>query len=82
MNTPHTPPNRWEAKFGSRRRAIDKALLAEAERQISAQEHARSPQDSRWGSEAAQTPKTPERASWLASEARSRIARAFGRAPS
>ena len=82
MNTPHTPPNGWEAKFGSRRRAIDKTLLAECERQIAAQERARSPQDGRWTSETAQAPKTPEQASWLASEARNRIAKAFGRAPS
>jgi hypothetical protein len=81
MNTPHAPPNGWEAKFGSRRRAIDKALLAECERQIAAQEHARSPQDGRWGPEAAQAPKTSEQASWLASEARNRIAKAFGRTP-
>jgi hypothetical protein len=73
--------NNWEKTFGARRRAIDKALLAECERQIAAQKHARSPQDGRWTSEAAQTPKTPERASWLASEARDRIAKAFGRAP-
>jgi hypothetical protein len=82
MNTPHAPPNGWEAKFGSRRRAIDKALLAECERQIAAQERAKTPQDGRWTSEAAQAPETPEQASWLASEARDRIARAFGRAPS
>jgi hypothetical protein len=71
----------WEKTFGARRRAIDKALLAECERQIAAQEHARSPQDGRWTSEAAQAPKNPEQASWLASEARDRIAKAFGRAP-
>jgi propanediol dehydratase small subunit len=34
MNTPHAPPSGWEAKFGCRRRAIDRALLAECERQI------------------------------------------------
>jgi hypothetical protein len=76
MNTPHTPPNGWEAKFGSRRRAIDKTLLAECERQIAAQERAKTPQDCRPAAE------TPEQASWLASEARDRIARTFGRAPS
>jgi hypothetical protein len=71
--------NEWEKTYGARRRAIDKALLAEVERQISAQEHARSPQDGRWNSETAQAPKPPEQASWLASEARNRIAKAFGR---
>jgi hypothetical protein len=74
MNTPHAPPNGWEAKFGCRRRAIDRALLAECERAIN---EPSKPQDGRWGSPA---PKTPEQASWLASEARERIARAFGRA--
>jgi hypothetical protein len=38
MNTPHAPPSGWEAKFGCRRRAIDKALLAECERQIAREE--------------------------------------------
>ena len=74
--------NGWEKTFGARRRAIDRALLAECERQIAAQERAKTPQDGRWTSEAAQAPKNPEQASWLASEARDRIARAFGRAPS
>jgi hypothetical protein len=69
----------WEQRFGARRRALDRALLAECERQIAAQERAKAPQDCR---PAAQTPETPERAFWLASEARGRIARAFGRAPS
>jgi hypothetical protein len=72
----------WEQRFGARRRAIDRALLAECERQITAQERAKAPQDCRFDPPAAQTPETPERAFWLASEARSRIARAFGRAPS
>jgi hypothetical protein len=75
MNTPHAPPNGWEAKFGCRRRAIDKALLAECERQIAAQDGHSTPK-------ATQCPKTPERASWLDDDARLQIAKAFGRAPS
>jgi hypothetical protein len=37
--------NAWEKEFGAKRRAIDRALLAECERQIAAQ--ARLPQDAR-----------------------------------
>jgi hypothetical protein len=73
--------NQWEKTYGARRRAIDKALLAEAERQITAQEHATLAQDDRLASEASQAPKTPERASWLNEDARQRVAKAFGRAP-
>jgi hypothetical protein len=29
------PKNDWQARFGAKRRAIDRAVLAEAERQIS-----------------------------------------------
>ena len=32
--------NTWQARFGAKRRAIDKALLAEAERAIGAEEKA------------------------------------------
>ena len=69
--------NHWEMHYGARRRELDRALLAEAEAAINATPE---PQDGRCGSDATQTPKTPEQASWLASEARERIARAFGRA--
>ena len=31
----------WQARYGARRRAIDRALLAECERQIEADERAR-----------------------------------------
>jgi hypothetical protein len=72
----------WEQRFGARRRAIDRALLAECERQTAAQERAKAPQDCRFDPPATQTPETPERASWLDQMARHRIARAFGRAPS
>jgi hypothetical protein len=71
--------NTWEQRFGAKRRAIDHALLAAAERAVN---EPSKPQDGRWGSETAQAPKTPEQASWLPSEARNRIAKAFGRAPS
>jgi hypothetical protein len=81
MNTPHAPPNGWEAKFGARRRAIDRELLAEVERQITAQERATLAQNGRLASEATQTPKAIELASSLNSDQRTRIARAFGRAP-
>jgi hypothetical protein len=69
--------NEWEKAFGARRRAIDRALLAEAEAAINLTPE---PEGSRLTSEATQAPKTPEQASWLASEARNRIAKAFGRA--
>jgi hypothetical protein len=32
--------NQWEARYGARRRAIDKKLLAEVERQIAEEERA------------------------------------------
>ena len=38
MNTPHAPPSGWEAKFGSRRREIDKKILQTLERQIAREE--------------------------------------------
>ena len=70
----------WEQRFGARRRAIDRALLAECERQIAAQERATSPQDGRWGS----APPDPETAAdgqraRLDQAARTAIACAFGR---
>jgi hypothetical protein len=66
--------NGWEKAFGARRRAIDRSLLVECERQIAAQEHATLAQDARWGPKAIHTP--PER---LDQAARAAIARAFGR---
>lgn len=35
----------WETKFGARRRAIDRQLLADAERAIAAEERAAPPAD-------------------------------------
>jgi hypothetical protein len=60
-----TDPNSWEQRYGVKRRAIDRALLAEAERALD------EPQDA-----PQQTPK----AIGLNSDQRARIARAFGRA--
>jgi hypothetical protein len=77
MTTPHQ--DSWLARYGAQRREIDRKILAaleaqiaKEERQISAQEHVRSPQDGR----STQTP--PER---LDQTARAAIARAFGRPP-
>jgi hypothetical protein len=81
--------NEWEKAFGARRRAIDRALLAECEKQIAAQEHARAPQDGLLAPNIRQSPKpkehTPTPATnprTLDATARAAIARAFGRAPS
>jgi hypothetical protein len=80
--------NEWEKTYGARRRAIDRKLLAEVERQITAQERATLAQDARLTSTLRQSPKTPEHnptpastPSTLDEIARNRIAKAFGRAP-
>jgi hypothetical protein len=65
------PVNTWAQRFGAKRAAIDRALLAECERALD------EPQDA---SKATQTPKTIELASSLNDDQRARIARAFGRA--
>lgn len=59
--------NSWASRFGAKRRAIDKAILAAAERQIALEE--------------AQTAPEAKRPSAAISEpsARDRIAAAFGR---
>jgi hypothetical protein len=59
--------NNWQARYGARRRQIDRALLAEAERALGA-----FPEP--------QTPKITERPSALDQDAHARIAQAFGRA--
>jgi hypothetical protein len=64
-------PNQWEALYGEKRRAIDRALLAECENALDEPQAA---------SKATQTPKAIELASSLNSDQRTRIARAFGRA--
>jgi hypothetical protein len=81
--------NMWEQRFGAKRRAIDHTLLAECERQIAAQEHARAPQGGLFASKTTQAPKTPDNSPTVANNphtldatARAAIARAFGRAPS
>ena len=81
------PRNDWQALYGKRRREIDRAILAEAERQIAAQERATLAQDRHLASEGVKCPKTSKRPSAAASaprtldsEARNAIARAFGRA--
>jgi hypothetical protein len=66
----------WEQRFGARRRAIDRKILAEAEREISAQERATLPPDARLTTKAIQTPPDPAR---LDQAARTAIALAFGR---
>jgi hypothetical protein len=71
----------WQARYGTRRRQIDRALLAELERQISSPGNATPPQDVNFASTATRTPKTQEQASWLDRLARNRIAQAFGRPP-
>ena len=78
---PH--PNEWEARYGAKRRQIDRELLAECERTLEAP---KMPEDRHLASEDARRPKTPERASTAAERpasldlaARERIARAFGR---
>ena len=63
--------NDWQARFGAKRRAIDRALLAECERAIGLEESA-----------GLHTAKTSQRPSAAVSERigpRSPIARAFGR---
>jgi hypothetical protein len=66
--------NTWEQRFGAKRRAIDRALLAECENALG------EPQANHPASKATQTPKAIELASSLNSDQRTRIARAFGRA--
>ena len=56
----------WQKMFGSRRAAIDRALLASMEREIANEERLRAKQA------AAELKETPE-------QRRQRIARAFGR---
>jgi hypothetical protein len=63
--------NMWEQRFGAKRRAIDRALLAECENALGEPQAA---------SKSTQTPKAIELASSLNSDQRTRIARAFGRA--
>ena len=62
--------NSWAARYGRRRRAIDKAILQEAERRLEAEEKAARP-----------IPDTinPRRPIALNGEEINRIARAFGR---
>jgi hypothetical protein len=62
--------NDWQTRFGAKRRAIDRALLAECERAIGLEEKS-----------APQQPKTetPPSAANSGLSERDRIARAFGR---
>jgi hypothetical protein len=66
----------WASRFALKRRAIDRALLAECERRIAAEERAQKPQDGPRGAEATQTPPKPDLAAYDPAAA---IARAFGR---
>lgn len=61
----------WQKRFGAKRRVIDRAILAECERQIAREAQGPASTDSR-----SRTPPQPET---TASEARAAIARAFGR---
>ena len=68
--------NQWEARYGARRRAIDRALLAEAEAAIGLEENARPHSAAPKWIQA----EMREQISFEDSE-RQRIARAFGRPP-
>jgi hypothetical protein len=61
--------NDWLSRFGAKRRAIDRALLAEAERAIGLEE--------RGGLHTAKTSQRPSAA--VSDDPRAAIARAFGR---
>ena len=70
--------NDWQKRFGAARRAIDRAILAECERRIAAEDR----QATETGSGRPRTDfrrQTPAEPETGASEARSAIARAFGR---
>ena len=62
--------NEWGTRYGKKRRALDRKLLAEAEAQIP------SPDDA-----APRMPKPPERPTTLDRNMRLTIAKAFGRPP-
>lgn len=68
--------NDWQLKFGAKRRAIDRALLAECERQIALEMACGDGAGAPKANSGCQTPPQSETA---ASEARNAIARAFGR---
>lgn len=68
--------NDWQKRFGAKRRAIDKAILAECERQIALEERRG---DGAGGPKADSRSPTPPKPGTAASEARNAIARAFGR---
>ena len=78
-----TAVNEWQARYGQKRRAIDRALLAECERQIAREECAlgelQNSQDDHSASGRPNTAKNSRRASPLDHDARAAIALAFGR---
>jgi hypothetical protein len=68
--------NSWLSLYGAKRRAIDIAILAEAERAI---DDPQSAEDGRLAPQATRTPKAPVRPSTLDRNMRLAIAKAFGR---
>jgi hypothetical protein len=73
--------NEWGTRYGKKRRALDRKLLAEAEAQIPSPDDAAPCTDGRFASQATRMPKPPERPTTLDRNMRLTIAKAFGRPP-